>query len=136
MGVPGIAARILGALARNHVNIIMISQASSEHSICLVFRENEVGTVRKALKEELAVEFESGKIQDLNIVQNLVIIAVIGENMHGTPGISGRLFSALGKEGINVLAIAQGSSERNISLVTAGRDMEKAINSIHRVFLE
>ena len=136
IGVPGIAARILGTLARNHVNIIMISQASSEHSICLVFRESEVGAIRRALNEELAVEFESGKIQDLNIVQNLAIIAVIGENMHGTPGISGRLFSALGEEGINVLAIAQGSSERNISLVTGGRDMEKALNSIHRAFLE
>jgi aspartokinase/homoserine dehydrogenase 1 len=114
----------------------MISQASSEHSICLVFREEEVEHVRQALRDELALEFQSGRIQDLDIQRNLVIIAVIGENMRGTPGISGTLFSALGRERINVLAIAQGSSERNISFVINREDMEKALRSIHRTFLE
>jgi aspartokinase/homoserine dehydrogenase 1 len=136
IGVTGIAARIFGALASTKVNIIMISQASSEHSICLVFREEEVEPVRRALREELALEFQSGRIQNLDIQRDLVIIAVIGENMRGTPGISGMLFSSLGREGINVLAIAQGSSERNISFVITRKDMEKALRSIHKTFLE
>ena len=136
IGIPGIAARILTALAGERVNIIMISQASSEHSICLVFHKRETPSVRRALENELKHEIEDGGIEKPDIRQNLAIIAVIGENMRGTPGLSGRLFSSLGDENINVQAIAQGSSERNISLVTAGKDRERAITAIHRKFLE
>lgn len=135
IGVTGIAARIFGALARTRVNIIMISQASSEHSICLAFRESDADAVGKAIREELALELQNGIIQDFEILGGLVIIAVIGENMRGTPGISGRLFGALGTAGVNVLAIAQGSSERNISFVIHRRDMENALNRIHDAFL-
>ena len=135
IGVTGIAARIFGALARTRVNIIMISQASSEHSICLAFRQSEAAAVGEALREELALELQNGIIQDFEILRDLVIVAVIGENMRGTPGISGRLFSALGEEKVNVLAIAQGSSERNISFVIHSEDADRALACIHGAFL-
>jgi aspartokinase/homoserine dehydrogenase 1 len=136
MGIPGFAARIFGCLANIQVNIIMISQASSEHSICLVFPEPDVDRVKKGLAHELEAELRTRRIQDFEIMKDLAIVAVIGENMRGKPGISGRLFSALGREHINVLAIAQGSSERNISFVIAKKDKEGALRCIHRAFLE
>ena len=136
VGIPGIGARILGSLAQALVNVVMISQASSEHSICIVFKEGQSRDVRSALDEELAAELADGRIEHFDIRKDLVIVAVIGENMQGTPGISGKLFSSLGDAGINVLAIAQGSSERNISLVTASHDRDKALEVIHRTFLE
>ncbi len=136
IGIPGFAARIFDCLARIQVNIIMISQASSEHSICLVFPETDVERVKEALSEELKEELRTGRIQDFEIMRSLVIVAVIGENMRGTPGISGRLFSALGRERINVLAIAQGSSETNISFVIDRKSREKALRCIHTAFLE
>jgi len=136
LGIPGFAARIFSALAGSRVNIIMISQASSEHSICLVFQGGDVDTVRRALRSELADGLASKRIQDFEFQRDLAIVAVIGENMRGTPGISGRLFSALGAEKINVLAIAQGSSERNISFVIEQSLEQKALQCIHRAFLE
>ncbi len=136
LGIPGFAARIFAALARVHVNIIMISQASSEHSICLVFREPEAATVEAALNEALAAEIRTGRIQEARVVTGRAVVAVIGENMRGTPGISGRVFSSLGEAGINVLAIAQGSSERNISLVVGREDLRRALQTIHRALME
>jgi aspartokinase/homoserine dehydrogenase 1 len=136
VGVPGIAARLFGALARAAVNIIMISQASSEHSICVVFRQEEAMRALQSLQTELAAELAAKQIQNFDLRQGLAIVAVIGENMRGTPGISGRLFSALGREGINILAIAQGSSETNISFVIDGAEEGRALQTIHRAFLE
>ena len=136
LGVPGVASRVFFALAQADVNIIMISQASSEHSICIVCRNAEAKAAAKALEAELAWELEEKKIHQVEVVSDLEIIAIIGENMRGTPGISGRLFSALGEARLNVLAIAQGSSERNISFVIHGNDREKALNVIHNAFLE
>lgn len=135
VGVPGIAARLFGALARAAVNIIMISQASSEHSICVVFRQEEAARALQALKSELEAELAAKQIQNFDLLENLAIVAVIGEGMRGTPGISGRLFSSLGREGINILAIAQGSSETNISFVIDKADEGKALQTIHRAFL-
>jgi aspartokinase/homoserine dehydrogenase 1 len=135
VGVPGIAARLFGALARAAVNIIMISQASSEHSICVVCRQEEAERALSALKAELAAELEAKRIQNFESRGELAIVAVIGERMRGTPGISGRLFSALGKEGINILAIAQGSSETNISFVIDKSAESTALRTIHRAFL-
>ena len=136
VGVPGIATRLFGALARAAVNIIMISQASSEHSICVVFRQEEALRALQALQSDLAAELAAKQIQNFDLRQGLAIVAVIGENMRGTPGISGRLFSALGREGINILAIAQGSSETNISFVIDGGEEGRALQIIHRAFLE
>jgi len=136
VGVPGIAARLFGALARAAVNIIMISQASSEHSICVVCRQEEAARALTSLKAELAAELEARQIQNLESRRDLAIVAVIGERMRGTPGISGRLFSALGREGVNILAIAQGSSETNISFVIEKKAEAAALRTVHRAFLD
>ncbi len=136
IGIPGIAARIFSALARESINIMMISQASSEHSICLVFHEKDSKRALDSLRAELALEIEAKRIENFELRKDLVMIAIIGENMRGTPGISGRLFSALGDEGINVFAIAQGSSERNITFIVSKGDEKKALLTIHRAFLK
>jgi len=135
VGVPGIAARIFATLARAAVNIIMISQASSEHSICVVFRQEEAEGALGALRAELAPELRAKQIQNFDLRKDLAILAAIGENMRGTPGISGKLFSALGAAGINILAIAQGSSETNISFIIEKAGEPEALKTIHRVFL-
>ena len=135
IGIPGFAARVFTALSRVKVNVIMISQASSEHSICIVTRKAEAKEALKALRDELKAEREARQIKDCELILDLEIIAVIGENMRGKPGITGRLFHALGQENINVLAIAQGSSERNISFVIESKDRERALNTVHRAFL-
>jgi bifunctional aspartokinase / homoserine dehydrogenase 1 len=136
LGVPGIASRVFHALGKAGVNVIMISQASSEHSICIVIRSKEAKRATAALQEELWQEIESKMIEGFDLMKNLEIVAVIGENMRGRPGISGKLFSSLGGAGVNVLAIAQGSSERNISFVIEDRDKKRALETIHRAFLE
>jgi aspartokinase/homoserine dehydrogenase 1 len=135
IGIPGFASRVFGALAQAQVNIIMISQASSEHSICIVCREGEAATALAALRKELKAEHESKKIKDCELVLGLEVIAVIGENMRGKPGITGKLFSSLGEKKVNILAIAQGSSERNISIVIESKHREVALNAIHFAFL-
>jgi aspartokinase/homoserine dehydrogenase 1 len=135
VGVKGIAARIFATLANAAVNIIMISQASSEHSICVVFRQQEAERALAALREELAPEIRAKQIQNFDLRKDLAILAVIGENMRGTPGISGKLFSALGSGGINILAIAQGSSETNISFVIDKEAEPEALRTVHRAFL-
>ena len=135
IGIPGFASRVFGALARVNVNVIMISQASSEHSICIVCREAEAQTALAALRAELATEHKQKKLKDCELLTGLEIIAVIGENMRGKPGITGRLFSSLGGANVNVLAIAQGSSERNISFVIHSKDREKALNTVHAAFI-
>jgi bifunctional aspartokinase / homoserine dehydrogenase 1 len=135
MGIPGFAARIFTALAREGINIIMISQASSEHTICLVFRTSEGERAIAALNRELAPELGTRRIERFELLRDLLIVSVIGENMHGTPGMAGRLFSALGKVGINILVIAQGSSERNISFVIEEKNHVLALRTIHAEFL-
>lgn len=134
-GIPGFASRVFGALAGRKVNVIMISQASSEQSICIVIRQSEADRAMEALNRELAVELENKKIKPFAPQENLEVVAVIGENMKGRPGITGKLFSALGSAGINILAIAQGSSERNISFVVEDKDKTMALNTVHKAFL-
>ena len=112
----------------------MISQASSEHSICIVCRSEQAKKAIAGLKTELVRELEAKQIENFELVRDLEIVAIIGENMRGTPGISGRLFSALGEKKINVLAIAQGSSERNISFVIESSERSAALNTVHEAF--
>jgi len=135
MGIPGFAARIFSVLAREGVNIIMITQASSEHTICLVFRAGQGERALAALNHELTLELETRRIERFELIRDLLVVSVIGENMAGTPGIAGRLFSALGQAGVNVLVIAQGSSERNISFVIDEKDHVLALRTIHKAFL-
>ncbi|WMJ71606.1 bifunctional aspartate kinase/homoserine dehydrogenase I [Cytophagaceae bacterium ABcell3] len=134
VGVPGISARIFGALAAKEVNVIMITQASSEYSICLAVDPADAEKAKDALEEEFAYAISISKIDRVKVENGLSILAIIGENMRNTPGISGKLFTALGKNGINVAAIAQGSSEFNLSVVINKVDLSKALNSLHEAF--
>lgn len=134
MGTPGIAARVFSALADAKVNIIMISQASSEHSICIVCRSKEVSKALSALEKALEYEKRARLVSAFDCVDNLEIVAIVGENMRGTPGIAGRLFDAVGKAGINVHAIAQGSSELNLSFVVDEEEGNKTIRTVHDAF--
>lgn len=136
MGSPGIASKVFISLAAAATNIIMISQASSEHSICIVCRSEEAAKAITQLREDLSWELAAKNVHQIELIPNLVIVAIIGENMRGTPGMSGKLFSALGSANINVLAIAQGSSERNISFVIQNADRDLALKTLHRAFLE
>ncbi|MDC7233267.1 MAG: aspartate kinase [Spirochaetales bacterium] len=135
MGMPGIASRIFSSLAEAGVNIIMITQASSEHSISILCRTEETSAAVDKLNENLEEVIQRRKIQKIDVVDNLVIIAVIGENMIGQVGLTGKLFSAVGEEQVNILAIAQGSSERNISFVIEQKNKEKALRAVHKKFI-
>ncbi len=134
IGVPGVAARTFGAVARTGTSVLMISQSSSEQGICFVVPTPEVAGVLAALQGEMARELERGEIERILPQDDIVIVAVVGAGMRGTPGISARIFGALGKPRINVIAIAQGSSEYNISLVIARGDADNAVRCIHDEF--
>jgi bifunctional aspartokinase / homoserine dehydrogenase 1 len=134
VGVMGIAMRLFGCLARKRVNIILISQASSERSICFAALPSDEDAVVSAIGEEFAAELADGRIGDPVIEVDKAIIAIVGERMKHTPGISGRVFHSLGRSGVNVSAIAQGSSEINISAVIDAADEAKALNAVHEAF--
>ena len=134
LGVPGVAARVFGAVATLGTSVLMISQGSSEQSICFVVREEEAEAVRRALCDSFEREMARGIIERIFVEDDVVIIAVVGAAMRHTPGIAGRLFTALGKEQINVISIAQGSSEYNLSLVVSAAEADGAVRAIHDAF--
>ena len=134
VGLPGVAGRIFTSLAQAKINIIMISQASSEHSICFVIPDAHAARAARVLEQELEAELRRKRIERVAVQRNLEIVAVIGENMRGKPGISGRLFHSLGEARINVLAIAQGSSEMNISFIVYAAEGQAAIRTVHDAF--
>ena len=134
IGVKGTAARLFSALASYNVNIILITQGSSEYSINFAVKPQDSKIAKKAIEQEFELEINARYIRPLVIEKDLSVVAVIGENMRYQPGIAGRLFQALGKNGINISAIAQGSSELNISMVINRNDETKALNSIHEAF--
>ncbi len=134
VGVVGIAERLFRAFAREHVNVILISQASSEHSICVAIEPHAIARAEWAVNGEFALEIAAGRIEPAQCESGFSVVAVVGENMRHIPGVSGRTFAALGKNGINVAAISQGSSERNISLVTKKSDVTKAVKCLHDAF--
>lgn len=136
LGVPGVSARIFTALAGVQVNVMMISQASSEHNVCLVIPEKDSFRAVETLQDEFRSDIASRNIDDIKLQKNVSIIAVVGEAMKGTRGIAGKTFSSLADAGVNVVAIAQGSSELNISLVVEQQDAPKAVQAIHDAFLE
>ena len=131
VGVTGIASRLFSCLAREDINIILITQGSSEHSICIAVLPQHGKEARNIIEEEFKLEISERKISRVIVDNGLSIIAVVGEGMKETPGISGKVFDALGKNGINILAIAQGSSELNISLVVDKSSLKKALNVLH-----
>ena len=136
VGVPGFAARLFAVLARARINVVLITQSSSEHSICVGVNEADVPAAQVVVDKEFAPEIAARCLEPLRPETGLAIVALVGENMKNHPGISGRLFSALGHNGVNIRAIAQGASERNISTVIRADDARKAINVLHEEFFE
>ncbi len=133
-GVPGTAGRLFSSLASEGINIVLITQGSSEHSISFAIQPKEVGKAISSIEKEFEYEIKSGSIEKVKKEENLSVVAIIGEHMRETPGIAGRLFTSLGQNGVNVIAIAQGSSELNISVVIPKEDEKKALNSLHESF--
>ena len=131
VGVTGVASRLFSALAEKDINIIMITQGSSEHSICLAILPSHTSDAKKAIEKEFKNEINDGKIQKVLTEDNLSIIAVVGEDLRQTPGITGKVFDALGDRNINVNAIAQGSSMLNLSIVVSKDDLKETLNVLH-----
>jgi aspartokinase/homoserine dehydrogenase 1 len=134
VGVTGIASRIFDALAAHEINIILITQASSEHTVSLAVMPQQAPAAKNAIEKAFKAEIIEKDIDRIEVQRDLSIVAVVGDHMQHTPGIAGRVFSALGRNGINIVAIAQGSSERNISFVIPKKDESKAINTLHDAF--
>ena len=134
IGVPGTADRLFASLKRAGVSVTLISQASSEHSICIAVPEDLAERARKVITEAFAEELESGQIHSVDVTGAQSIVAVVGDGMAGTPGIAARFFGTLARAGVNVRAIAQGSSERNISAVVDSEEATKALRAAHSGF--
>ncbi|MDP5169889.1 MAG: bifunctional aspartate kinase/homoserine dehydrogenase I [Bacteroidia bacterium] len=133
-GASGFAARLFNVLSNKQINAILITQGSSEHSISFAIRPEDAELARRGIEEEFALEMSAKLIAPVKMNHGLAVIAVIGDNMKSRPGISGKFFTALGKNGVNVIVTAQGSSERNISVVINREDESKALTAVHDVF--
>ena len=136
IGIPGFSKRLFEALAQEKINVILITQGSSEHSICVGTEQRNAELAKQVIDKTFSYEIETGKVEPLAVEADLSIIALVGDNMKNHPGISGKMFGALGRNGVNVRAIAQGSAERNISAVISKKDVKKAINVLHEEFFE
>lgn len=136
VGIPGFSKRFFEILYQENVNVVLITQASSEHSICIAVKADEAEIAKAALDEAFEAEIRLNKIKPVEIEDNVAIIALVGDRMKSHHGLSGKMFSALGNNNINIRAIAQGSSERNISAVIAKKDVVKALNTLHEQFFE
>ncbi|MEN9335967.1 MAG: Bifunctional aspartokinase/homoserine dehydrogenase 1 [Bacteroidota bacterium] len=136
IGVAGSSKRLFDVLSREQINVIFITQASSEHSICVGIQSFEAEKAKTAVNQEFALEMAQGKIDNCQVETDLCIVALVGENMKNHQGISGKMFSTLGKNNVNIRAIAQGASERNISVVINEKDVKKALNTLHERFFE
>ncbi|HEY8927825.1 MAG TPA: bifunctional aspartate kinase/homoserine dehydrogenase I [Mucilaginibacter sp.] len=134
VGKSGFSGRLFSLLAREQINIILITQSSSEHSITFAVQPDDTEKAQRVIQHEFELELAAKKLEDITIEKNLAIIAIVGENMKQTPGVSGKLFHALGRNGVNVRAIAQGSSEYNISVIISAHDLAKALNAVHDGF--
>ncbi|HMH34430.1 MAG TPA: bifunctional aspartate kinase/homoserine dehydrogenase I, partial [Puia sp.] len=136
VGIPGFSKRLFEALSSEKINVILITQGSSEHAICVGVEEHNTARAKMAVDRAFDHEINMGKVEPLIVEKNLAIVALVGDNMKSHPGISGKMFGTLGRNGVNVRAIAQGSSERNISAVVAVADVKKTINILHEEFFE
>ncbi len=134
IGVPGTAERVFGSLRAARVSVVMISQGSSEHSICCLVRAVEAEAAETALREAFARELEQGHIERITVQAGISALATVGDGMAGTPGIAARLFQSLARPGVNVRAIAQGASERNISVAISSADAARALRAAHAGF--
>ncbi len=133
VGVPGVAGRVFGALAAGGVNVVLISQASSEHTICFGVQSVDAQRAIDAIRQAFQFEFHEQSMR-IDVKDDQAILAVVGEGMKGRPGVAGKVFESLGRQNINISAIAQGASERNISCVIDGAEQKRALNAIHEGF--
>jgi aspartate kinase len=131
LGGPSILARVFTTIARRNANLFMISQSSSEHNVCFVVAEDMADQLVEDLKREFASELARQELEAVTALREVSVLAVVGAGMRGTPGVAGRVFSALGRHGINIIAIAQGSSELNISFVVQTADERRAVQVLH-----
>ena len=136
VGIPGISKRFFEVLFQSNISVVLITQASSEHSICVGISADDVGEAEQAVNAAFEYEMSSGKINPVVVEKDLAIIALVGDNMKSHQGLSGKMFSTLGKNNVNIRAIAQGASERNISAVINKEDVKKALNALHEEFFE
>ena len=136
IGVPGYSQKLLSVLSQNNINVIMITQASSEHSICIGINSSDVEFAKNKINERFLLEIKSNLINKVKIEKNKSIIALVGDKMKNRQGISGKMFLTLGNNNINVKAISQGASERNITAVIEKKDVKKALNILHEAFFE
>ena len=134
IGVPGTAQRLFGALREHGISVILISQGSSEHSICFAIPHAESERTERTVRQTFDLELRQGQIQNVDVLSGCSILSVVGDGMAGTPGVAAKVFGALGGAGVNVRAIAQGSSERNISLVIDERQTTRALRAVHSAF--
>lgn len=136
IGIPGISKRFFETLSLEGISVVLITQASSEHSICVGIADEDVDRAVEAVNEAFAYEIASKKIKPVLVERDLTIVALVGDNMKSHQGLSGKMFSTLGKNNVNIRAIAQGASERNISAVIKKADVKKALNALHEEFFE
>ncbi|MDX1543330.1 MAG: bifunctional aspartate kinase/homoserine dehydrogenase I [Christiangramia sp.] len=136
VGIPGFSKRFFEVLFQENINVVLITQASSEHSICIAVKADEAEQAKVAIDEAFEAEIDYKKIKPVEIEDNVAVIALVGDRMRSHHGLSGKMFSALGNNNINIRAIAQGSSERNISAVISKKDVTKALNTLHEQFFE
>ena len=134
IGIPGFSKRLFDSLSRAQINVILITQSSSEHSICVAIEEKFSNLAKMVVDKEFEYEIAVGKIEPLQVENGLSILALVGDNMKNHTGVSGKMFGALGAQGVNIRAIAQGSSERNISAIIESKDVRKAVNTLHEEF--
>jgi aspartokinase/homoserine dehydrogenase 1 len=134
VGVPGFSKRLFDALSRARINVILITQSSSEHSICVAIEEKCGARAKNVVDREFENEIVAGRIEPLRVENDLSCLALVGDNMRNHIGVSGKMFAALGSQGVNIRAIAQGSSERNISAIIESKDVRKAVNTLHEEF--
>jgi aspartokinase/homoserine dehydrogenase 1 len=136
IGIPGISKRFFETLSVKNISIVLITQASSEHSICVGIADDDADLAAEAVNETFEYEIASKRIKPVMVEKDLTIVALVGDNMKSHQGLSGKMFSTLGKNNVNIRAIAQGASERNISAVIKKEDVKKALNSLHETFFE
>lgn len=134
VGVTGVASRIFSSLARENINVILITQASSEYAVCLAVQDSQAEAAKQAIESEFERELADERVSGVTVESEMAIIAAVGDKMRRIPGIAAQVFGALGQNGINIVAIAQGSSELNISIVISQAETDKALNALHNEF--
>jgi aspartokinase len=134
VGLPDVVGRTFSTTAEVRANVLLISQSSSQNDICFIVASSDAQRTVDALRKEFRRDLAHHDVEHITVNPNIAIVAVVGENMRGIPGIAGRTFSALGRDGVNLIAIAQGSSESNISFVIEGKAVKTALLTTHREF--